>query len=379
MKYIYPCTGNVETHGFGEFLEINLGEPRKNINEFSEELKDKFGIPYVSLVNSGSSANLVAAMAMAEKVKQKNKRLTAVVSAFTFPTTISALKMSGFEITMIDVESDNFNMSIEKLISLKEPPSVIVPTHFLGFPCEIQAIRKYADKNDCLILQDCCETMDMVIGGKQSFLYGDMCTWSFYHPHHLSAYGGGAVITLNEEDYILCDSIVHWGRSCKCHISSELCDVPAGPAHQFTYERIGLNVEISELNACFGKWKLKRFDEEEEIRKKHYATLYDVLSENKNIRVYKQPDISGSPFVFPITLPKELNVKKAWEFLSAKGVEIRTLMGGVSNEQPAFAWIGDGCVFENAHKMADKTFFVGIHQTLTQKQIDTMAKILIQL
>lgn len=270
-------------------------------------------------------------------------------------------------------------MSIDELTSLKEPPSVIVPTHFLGFPCDIQAIRKYADQNNCLILQDCCETIDMMIGGKQSFLYGDISTWSFYHPHHLSSYGGGAVITLNEEDYILCDSIAHWGRSCKCHISSELCDVPEGPAHQFTYERIGLNVEISELNACFGRWKLKSFDEDEDIRKKHYKTLYDALSENKNMRVYQQPDISGSPFVFPITLMNELNVKKAWELLSVKGVEIRTLMGGVSNEQPAFDWIGEGGVFEHAHKMADKTFFVGIHQTLTQNQIDDMAKILFQL
>lgn len=98
MKYRYPCTGNVETQGFGKFLERNFGEPRKNIKAFSEELKEKYGIPYISLVNSGSSANLVAAMALAEKVKQKNKKLTAVVSAFTFPTTISALKLSGFRI-----------------------------------------------------------------------------------------------------------------------------------------------------------------------------------------------------------------------------------------------------------------------------------------
>ena len=75
----------------------------------------------------------------------------------------------------------------------------------------------------------------------------------------------------------------------------------------------------------------------------------------------------------------ELNVKKAWELLSVKGVEIRTLMGGVSNEQPAFDWIEEGVVFKHAHKMAEKTFFVGIHQTLTQNQIDDMAKILVQL
>lgn len=375
MKYKYPCTGTVTVKGFGDFLEENLGSGRENIQEFGNNLKNKYGIPYISLVNSGSSANLVAAMALAEKLKQNGKNLLAAVSAFTFPTTVSSLILAGFEVVMIDVEQDHFNIDISKLEEVQKIPTVIVPTHFLGFPCDIRGIREYADKHNCFILQDCCETLDLKIAGKPAFMYGDIVTWSFYHPHHLSSYGGGAVICLNENDFTLVDSIIHWGRACKCHVAPSLCQVSEGPAHQFTYERVGLNVEMSELNACFGRWKMQTWEQEEGIRKKNYHILYNKLKSCNKIKVYEHPEISGSVFVFPITLKNGWTVKNAWTHLSKQGVEIRTLMGGVTNEQPAFRWITD-TKFENAGKMADNTFFVGIHQTLGSLEVMQMAEII---
>lgn len=375
MKYKYPCTGKVETTGFGAYLEKNLKDPRRNIAKFGQELRQMYGIPYISLVNSGSSANLVAAMSMAEKIKGKGGKLTAAVSAFTFPTTISALIMSGFDVIFVDTEEGGFNLNAENLHELPDKPSLIVPTHFLGFPCAIEDIRRFADKNGCYVLQDGCESLNMQIEGKLAFEYGDICTWSFYHPHHLSSYGGGAVITLNETDFTLCDSIIHWGRLCTCHIAPEKCTAPSGPAHQFTYARMGVNVEISELNACFGRWQLQRFASDEIIRKQHYTTLYNGLKDNPNLKLYPHPDISGSLFVFPITLKNGWNVDEAWKVLSAEQLEIRTLMGGVSNEQLAFSHLsGQSC--RNAHAMAESTFFVGIHQTLTDFQIDSMVKII---
>ena len=375
MNYRYPCTGKIETNGFGAFLEENLKEPRRNITEFGKELQQKYGMPYISLVNSGSSANLVAAMCMAEKIKGRGGKLTAAVSAFTFPTTISALIMSGFKIVFVDVEEGGFNMDVESLNKLPEKPSLIVPTHFLGFPCAIQEIRHFADENGCYLIQDGCESLDLIIEGKQAFEYGDLCTWSFYHPHHLSSYGGGAVITLNEADFVLCDSICHWGRLCTCHTSLSHCTAPLGPAHQFTYARMGVNVEISELNACFGRWQLQHFSSDETIRKQHYATLYNGLKDNPNLKLYPHPDISGSLFVFPITLKNGWNVEQAWKVLSEEQLEIRTLMGGVSNEQPAFSHLsGPRC--HNAHAMSESTFFVGIHQTLTDSQIDDMVELI---
>lgn len=375
IKYRYPCTGHIGMQGFGPFLEKECTESRRNIRLFTEELKKEFKLPYLSLVNSGSSANLVAALAMAKKIKADGKPLVAAVSAFTFPTTLSSLLLAGFSIRMVDVENDGFNMDPEKLKTVVASCSLIVPTHFLGFPCDMTAIRKLADEHGCLILQDGCETIRLEIDGKAAFFYGDMLTWSFYHPHHLSSYGGGGVICLNQDDYILLDSIIHWGRACRCHINPALCKNPDGPAHQFTYENIGLNVEMSELNAAFGRWQLLRFKKDEERRFQNYNVLYESLKDADGIRVYAHPDCKGSLFVFPVQLKNGMTVRDAYKILRPKGVEIRTLMGGVTNEQPAFKHLS-GEMFAEAHKMAEKTFFVGIHQTLPVKDVQTAATIL---
>ena len=377
MQYQYPCTGNIGIEGFDHFLNQNIQEPRRNINLFSAELKAAYSVPYLSLVNSGSSANLTAALALAEKLKRKGKNLVAAVSAFTFPTTMSALILAGFSIRIIDTAQDRFVLDPDELEKQIKDVSLIVPTHFLGFPADMKQIRAIADQYDCLILQDACETLHLTETetGIPFFAYGDMTTWSFYHPHHLSAYGGGAVITLNQEDAAIVDSVIHWGRKCKCHISPALCTVEAGAAHQFTYERIGLNVEISELNACFGRWQFQTFEQQESIRKQHYAVLYDNLKELDRIKVYQHPEIGGSLFVFPIRMQDGMYVNEAYHALKEKGIEIRTLMSGVSNEQEAFSFVSDQ-IYPNAHEMAEHTFFVGIHQTLTDSQIREMAEIL---
>lgn len=310
---------------------------------------------------------------MAEKVKKINKPLIAAISAFTFPTTISALVLAGFKLVTVDVTKDYFNMDIDKLKNIDSAPSVIVLTHFLGFPCNIEEFRKYANDNNCFILQDACETLGMQINNKQIFEYGDITTWSFYHPHHLSAYGGGAVITLTKDDYILTDSIAHWGRACKCHIDESLCTLPEGPAHQFTYERIGVNVEMSELNACFGRWQFLNWKKIEEKRIKHYDILYNTLKDVKTLKIWESPKIESSSFVFPIKLLNGMTVNDAYNILSKEDIEIRILMGGVSNEQEAFKDILDNSIFKNAHEMAETTFFVGIHQTLSDEDVEYVA------
>ena len=374
-KYRFPCTGYIGMQGFGSFLEKECTESRRNIRLFTEELKKEFGLPYFSPVNSGSSANLVAALAMAKKLNDAGKPLVAAVSAFTFPTTLSSLLLAGFSIRMVDVEKDGFNMDPEKLKTVVAGCSLIVPTHFLGFPCDMAAIRKLADEHGCLILQDGCETIRLEIDGKPAFAYGDMLTWSFYHPHHLSSYGGGGVISLNRGDYILLDSIIHWGRACRCHIDPALCRNPEGPAHQFTYENIGLNVEMSELNAAFGRWQLLRFQKDEERRLQNYNLLYESLKDAEGMRVYPHPDCKGSLFVFPVQLTNGMTVRDAYEILCKEGVEIRTLMGGVTNEQPAFKHVS-GETFAEAHRMAERTFFVGIHQTLPAEDVQAVATVL---
>lgn len=376
--YRYPCTGNISLKGFGKYLESEIGEPRRNLRLFAQELNYQLGCTHITLTNSGSSANLVAALAMAEKCRKAGKPLTAVASAFTFPTTISSLLMAGFRVKLIDIEEDGFNMDTNLLKQLDRSPSLIAITHFLGFFCDTKAVCEYAIENGCFVLQDACETFDLTDKhtGDNYCLCGDITTLSFYHPHHLSSYGGGAVVCPNRDDYILCDSIAHWGRACKCHIDESLCMTPDGPAHQFTYERIGVNVEMSELNACFGRWQLMHWGHYELRRRENYQILYEALKHNPNLKVWKTGLDEPSRFVFPIKLVNGMTVRDAWEQLSPKGVEIRTLMGGATCTQPAFGKIVDYEVQQKAINMADTTFFVGIHQTLSISNVQAVARII---
>lgn len=379
-QYQFPCTRNVDIKGFGQFLEREIGEPRKNILLFAKELshlltQGETDISFrITLTNSGSSANLVATLALAEKLRREGKPLTAATSAFTFPTTMSSLLLAGFKVTLIDVEEQGFNLSIDELEKLPEAPSLIVVTHFLGFPADIQRLKQYKNKTGCLILQDACETLVSRVDGKPLYEFGDIITWSFYHPHHLSSYGGGAVYANTPEDALLCDSVAHWGRACKCHIDKNLCTVPAGPAHQFTYENIGINVEMSELNACFGRWQLKNWALIEAQRKSNYASLYKNLKDIPQVKIWDfyNPE-QDSPFVFPI-LSYNKRVDEIWNITKQYGIEIRTLMGGATSLQKAYRKFATPC--PHAEYMSSHAFFVGCHHTLSLTDVEYVGQIL---
>ena len=138
---------------------------------------------------------------------------------------------------------------------------------------------------------------------------------------------------------------------------------------------MGVNIEISELNACFGRWQFQNFDKYEEQRKANYQYLYDTLSDNKNLKVFEHPNIGGSVFVFPVYLKNGMTVNDAYKKLSAQGVEIRTLIGGVKKKKKAYRFISDE-IFTNAHDMAEHTFFIGIHQTIPYDNAKAVAEII---
>src|SRR5689334_22680983 len=191
-RYRYPCTGPVETEGFEHFVAGNLGPARANLKAFASELGERFGASHVSLVSSGGSGNLAAGRARAARA---GAGAHAVTAGFTFPTTPSSLRTAGFAVTVVDTEPGGFCIDPEAVRRALRPETrVVCVTHFLGFPAALEALLELARERDLLVLQDACETMDLRIGGKPAHAYGTLATWSFYHPHHLSSFGGGAVV-----------------------------------------------------------------------------------------------------------------------------------------------------------------------------------------
>jgi dTDP-4-amino-4,6-dideoxygalactose transaminase len=194
----YPCTGHLDLAGFPDFLARELGPSRKNLHAFAAELAAHFGAPHLVLTNSGSSANLAAAFALREAVEIERPR--ALISGFTFPTTASALLTAGFELFVVDTEPGGFGIDPEAAAKAIGPDyAAICATHFLGFPAAIDRLPP------CHVLLDACESM-------ATSDQATLTTWSFYHPHHLSAYGGGAVRAVSPAMQRILESITHWGR-----------------------------------------------------------------------------------------------------------------------------------------------------------------------
>jgi CDP-6-deoxy-D-xylo-4-hexulose-3-dehydrase len=372
QAFRYPCTGHVSHTGFGSFLERELGPPRANLHAFARELGQTFGAEHLTLVNSGSSANLASALALAERTGAGAHAITA---GFTFSTTLAALKIAGFSVTVVDTLPDGFTIDPEAIRrSLRGQTRLLCVTHFLGFPADMQAIGALADEHRLFILQDACEAMDLRSGGMPTHRHGTLTTWSFYHPHHLPAYGGGAILCPDAEWRRQIESITHWGRGCTCHYDADLCSMPEDPSHAFTYLRPGLNLDLSELNACFGRWQLAQWAEIERRRMGHYAILYEALASCPSVRVYPCPRDNGSPSVFPLTLIRG-EVPDLAERLARCGVEIRSLMGGTITDQPAYRHVPhDGLV--HCRALSQASFFVGIHQTLPEEDVRQVAAIL---
>ena len=371
-RYRYPCTGPVETEGFEHFLAGQLGPARGNLKAFAAELGGRFGAEHLALVNSGSSANLAAALALAEDTGLGAHAITA---GFTFPTTLSSLRTAGFSVTVVDTEPGGFCIDPEAVRRALRPDTRgVCVTHFLGFPAALEAVLEVAREHGLWVLQDACETMDLRVGGRPAHAWGTLATWSFYHPHHLSSFGGGAVVCPDAGWLRVVESVTHWGRECTCHYDPSACTAPEGIHHNFHYVRSGHNLEMSELNACFGRFQLGQWEAHEARRRAHYATLHAALRDVPGLRVYAAPVDNGSPFVFPFTL-RSGRAEGLARRLMERGVEVRTLMGGAITRQPAWKDVPhDGLV--NCTALAEASLFVGIHQTLRDEDVEAVARIL---
>lgn len=360
-----PCTGRTPTEGFADFLANELSGSRGNLRRLSEELAAITGDAKVTLVNSGSSANLAAAIWVKGRCGARRRIL---MSSFSFPTTIASYTLLGFEVRLVDTEPDGFNLDPEALAeAMDETVAAVVATHFLGLPAQMGRIERLARAKGALVIQDACETMNLTVDGVPIHRHGDLVTHSFYHPHHLSSYGGGLVAARDPAIHAEVESIVHWGRACSCHLDPASCAAPDGLNHNFWYIREGVNLELSELNACFARWQLRTWPSQEARRWEHWRRWERALAGIPGVRTWTaRQDVS--PFVFPVGVPAGRHAAVTAAIQEA-GVEIRSLMGGAIHRHPAYAHLAHGGL-ANSEATGGSCFFVGIHQTLADTQVE---------
>lgn len=363
-KPALPCTGRTAIDGFDAFLRTELNDSRGNLKKLATELRSITGDAHVTFVNSGSSANLTAALLVRQRCGTRKRVLMA---GFSFPTTISSFTLLGFDVELVDTEADGFNLDPEVLAdAIRDDVAAVVVTHFLGFPAHLGAIAALARRHGAMLVQDACETMDLTSEGKPIYEYGDVITHSFYHPHHLSAFGGGVVATRSRELHDQLQSIMHWGRECRCHYDLATCEAPDGLNHNFWYVREGVNLELSELNACFARWQLRTWPQQESLRWEHWRTWSAALAGIPGVQTW-QANQNISPFVFPIAVEAG-RFTDVTDHIQAEGVEVRSLMGGAIHRHPAYRHLGHERL-KNCERTGSRSFFVGIHQTLSRQQV----------
>jgi CDP-6-deoxy-D-xylo-4-hexulose-3-dehydrase len=359
--------------------------------EFEAELAEYFDLEYSFLVNSGSSANLVALSALTSPLIEKEKRLKPgdeVISvAAGFPTTLNPIIQNGMVPVFVDVEVGTYNINPEELKKAIGPKTrAIFLAHTLGNPYNLDVIMELVEKHDLWLIEDCCDALGSKYKGKKVGTFGHLATCSFYPAHHITMGEGGAVVT---DDDILARavrSIRDWGRDCYCgpgesntcgkRFSGEYGTLPKGYDHKYVYSHIGYNLKVTDMQAAIGVEQFKKLDGFIERRKENFKLWYEGFKKWEDTFILPHAIEGADPawFAFPVTVKEGAGFSRTelTDFLARNKVETRNLFGGNLLRQPAYLDIERRVAGElqETDRIMNNTFFLGTFPGLTKEKID---------
>ncbi len=374
---------------------------------YTEEFEKKFGeylqVKYCSLVNSGSSANLLAFMALTSPLlgERRIKRGDEIITvAAGFPTTVTPAIQYGAVPVFVDVTIPQYNIDVTMLEqALSEKTKAVMLAHTLGNPFDLQAVMDFCRKHDLWLVEDNCDALgtEYVIDGREKLTgtIGDIGTSSFYPPHHMTMGEGGAVYTDNPLLNKIIRSFRDWGRDCVCPSGCDnLCghrfdrqygELPLGYDHKYVYSHFGYNLKATDMQAAVGCAQLEKFPSFVERRRHNFERLRAALSdcEDKLILPEAAPDSVPSWFGFLITCKEGVNRNRLVRHVEEKGVQTRMLFAGNLTRHPCFDEMrkekkGYRVVgtLENTDRIMADTFWVGVYPGMTDEKIDYMAKVI---
>lgn len=358
---------------------------------FEDEFPKQIGAKYCSLVNSGSSANLVAFTALTshklgEKRLKKGDEIITVAAGF--PTTVSPIIQNGMVPVFIDVDLDTYDYSedeIEKAISKKT--RAIFMAHTLGNPFNLEKVMELANKYDLWVIEDCCDALGAKYNGEYVGNIGHISTFSFYPAHHITMGEGGAVVTNNINLHKIIRSIRDWGRDCVCppgkdnickhRFSQKHGDLPEGYDHKYVYSHLGYNLKVTDMQAAIGVSQLKKLDSFISKRNTNFDKLYDGLNSLNEYIILPKKTKNSEPswFGFPITLKEnQYNRTELVNFLEKNKIGTRLLFAGNMIKQPAFTEneydyrvVGD---LKNTDMVMNNTFWIGLWPGINDNHIE---------
>lgn len=376
---------------------------------FSDEFEMKFaewlGVKYAHLVNSGSSANLIAfsvltAPELGERMIRRGDEVITV--ACGFPTTIAPIIQYGAIPVFVDVTVPQYNIDVGKLEqALSNKTKAVVLAHTLGNPFDIHSVKKFCEKHNLWLIEDNCDALGSKYTIEDTTKYtgtwGDIGTSSFYPPHHMTMGEGGCVYTDNPLLHRLILSYRDWGRDCVCpsgqdnfcghRYDGQFGQLPNGYDHKYVYSHMGYNLKVTDMQAAIGLAQLEKFPSFIDRRRYNWDRLYRALEPIKDKVILPVAAEHSEPswFGFLISIKPESGIKRndVTRYIEEHNIQTRLLFSGNIIKHPCFDQIRETSAYRVVGNLnvtdfiMDNTFWVGVYPGMTDTMIDYMASVII--
>lgn len=372
-------------------------------DEFEVALADYLHVSHCALVNSGSSANLLAFMTLTspllgERAIRRGDEVITVAAGF--PTTVAPIIQYGAVPVFVDVTLPQYNVDVTQLESaLSEKTKAVMLAHTLGNPFDLAAVKTFCDQHRLWLVEDNCDALGSLysLNGEERFTgtVGDLGTSSFYPPHHMTMGEGGAVYTNNPLLARICRSFRDWGRDCRCPSGVDnLCghrfdrqygELPLGYDHKYVYSHFGYNLKATDLQAAIGCAQLRKFPGFVKRRRHNFDRLLQALQACSDKLILPEPAPNSTPswFGFLLTCKPGVDRNAVVQRVEAAGVQTRMLFAGNLLRHPCFTEMkasGEGYrvvgELTNTDRIMNDTFWVGVYPGMTDAMMDEIANVI---
>lgn len=364
--------------------------------EFENKLATYLGVKYALMVNSGSSANLLAFFALTSPLlgeRQVKRGEEVITLAAGFPTTIAPMIQYGAVPVFVDID-ECANIDTNALESALSPKTkAVMIAHTLGSPFDIARVKAFCDAHNLWLIEDNCDALGSLYQGRKTGSFGDIGTSSFYPPHHITTGEGGAVYTSNPLLKKILLSMRDWGRECFCEsgvdntckarFSQQCGELPYGYDHKYVYSHFGFNLKATDLQAAIGVAQLEKLESFVAKRRANHARLCELLQEVKGLRIIQaqgesEPAWFGCLMMVDSDAPFTRN--DLVQHLESRGIQTRALFAGNITKHPCFTHLENGRDYRivgdlaRTNAMMERGLWVGVYPGLEQAQIEYIAK-----
>jgi CDP-6-deoxy-D-xylo-4-hexulose-3-dehydrase len=393
-----PCAGRVfDDEELVSLVDASLDfwlTTGRFAEQFERDFARRFGTRHALLVNSGSSANLVALTALTsaslgpDRLEPGDEVITVAAG---FPTTVNPIIQNNLVPVFVDVHVPTYNIDITQLEpALSDRTRAVMVAHTLGNPFDLGAVTEFVRKHDLWLIEDCCDAVGATYQGRPVGTFGDLATVSFYPAHHITMGEGGAVLTSQPRLKRLVESFRDWGRDCWCdpgkdntcgkRFDWQLGDLPHGYDHKYIYSHIGYNLKLTDLQAAVGVAQLDKLGAFVAARRANFARLHAGLADLADVFVLPQATPGSEPswFGYPLAVRPgaPFDRRALVDYLHGQKIGTRQLFGGNLLRQPAYAGVPCRQVGDLASSdfIMNQVLWVGVYPGLSPAMIDFMVE-----